>query len=213
VLNLLGAHCCGLVFADLPNGFHHLHEVLVGRKRHREVTVVIIPFLSGDGTIVVATHTVELIEELLEDFGSGLGAINEVLVLGHIVDCVNVLDGDVTVVVAVDELEGHGNHLLSTLSEGVSKSTDELLVGDVAIAIDVVELHEGLDLDNFREKAVCSQSLSELFTIQLLVAVVVHPAEEDTKRADADATALLNLHLELVVDAAYLDVEANSVQL
>ena len=149
----------------------------------------------------------------MQNFFPGLSSINEVLVLRNIINCVDILDADSTVPASVDEGEGLVDHVLSALGEGVSQPADELLVRDVAIAVDIVVLHERLDLDNLGEETVGCKSLRELGLVQLLVAVVIHAAENDTKRADTNATSLLDLHLELVVDAANFDVKADAVQL
>ena len=142
----------------------------------------------------------------MQNFFPGLSSINEVLVLRNIVNCVDILDADSAVPASVDEGEGLVDHVLSALGERVPQPADELLVRDVAIAVDIVVLHERLDLDNLGEETVGGERLRELGLVQLLVAVVIHAAEKDTKRANTDATSLLDLHLELVVDAANFDV-------
>ena len=149
----------------------------------------------------------------MQNFFPGLSSINEVLVLRNVVNCVDILDADSAVPASVDEGECLVDHVLSALGEWVSQPADELLVRDVAIAVDIVVLHERLDLDNLGEETVGGERLRELSLVQLLVAVVIHAAEKDTKRADTDATSLLDLHLELVVDAANFDVKADAVQL
>ena len=142
----------------------------------------------------------------MQNFFPGLSSINEVLVLRNIVNCVDILDADSAVPASVDEGEGLVDHVLSALGERVPQPADELLVRDVAIAVDIVVLHERLDLDNLGEETVGGERLRELGLVQLFVTVVIHAAEKDTKRANTDATSLLDLHLELVVDAANFDV-------
>ena len=166
-----------------------------------------------DLTIVVASHAIKAIEELLQNFFPCLSSINEVLVLRNVVNCVDILNADSTVPASVDEREGLVDHVLSALGEGVSQSADELLVGDVAIAVDIVVFHERLNLDNLGEETVGGERLRELGLVQLFVTVVIHAAEKDTKRANTDTTSLLDLHLELVVDAANFNVKADAVQL
>jgi len=211
VLNLLLAHRRSFVLTYLPNWFHHSHEVLVWGKRHGKVSVVIVPFLFWDSTIVVAAHAVKSIEELREDLISCLFSFNEVLVLGNVIDCVNVWDLKSTAAVAVNRRESLVNHVFSALRKGVSKSSDELLVANVAITINIVILHEPLDFHNFREEAESWKSLSELFLVQLPVSVVVHLAENDSKRANTDSSTLLDLHFELIVDSGHFDIKANPV--
>lgn len=166
-----------------------------------------------DLTIVVASHAIEAIEELLQNFLPRLSSINEVLVLRNVVNCVDILNADSTVSASVDEREGLVDHVLSALGKGVSQPADELLVGDVAIAVDIVVFHERLNLDNLGEETVGGERLRELGLVQLSVTVVIHAAENNTKRANTDATSLLDLHLELVVDATNFDVKADAVQL
>ena len=115
-----------------------------------------------DLTIVVASHAIEAIEELLQNFLPRLSSINEVLVLRNVVNCVDILNADSTVSASVDKREGLVDHVLSALGEGVSQSADELLVGDVAIAVDIVVFHERLDLDNLGEETVGGERLREL---------------------------------------------------
>lgn len=92
VLDLLLVHRGGLVLADLPHGLHHLDEVLVRRKRHGQVRVVVGPLLHRHDTVVVSLHAIETVQEFAQNFLSCLCAIDEVLVLRHVVDCVNVFD-------------------------------------------------------------------------------------------------------------------------
>ena len=169
--------------------------------------------MSGDGAIVVASHAIEAIEELLQNLLSRLLAIDEVLVLRNVVNGVNIINADGAVVGSVDEVEGLLDHVLSALSEWVSQTTDELLISDVTILVDIVEAHQGLNLDDLGEETVGGERLGEFTLIQLLVAIVVHSAEDDTKGADANTTSLLDLHLELVVDATNLDVKTDAVKL
>ena len=213
VLDLLSTNAGGLILTDLPHGFHHLDEVFFRWCRHGEISVVVSPFLLSDLSIVVSAHTIKAVKELTEDLLSGLPSINEVLVVGHVINCVDVLDRDSAIVAAIDKVKGLVDHGLTASSEWVSQATDELLVGDVAISINIVVFHKGLNLDHFGEEAVPGKSLSELALVQLLVAVIVHATEENTERADTDTTTLLDLHLELVVDTAHFNVKANTVEL
>ena len=109
-----------LILADLPHGFHHLHEVLVARQTHGKVCVVVIPLLLGDGAIVVAAHAIKSVQELFQDLLAGLSSVDEVLVLRHVVNGINVSNGDGTGVVAVDESEGLVNHSLTALGKTVA---------------------------------------------------------------------------------------------
>ena len=213
VLDLLSGDSCGLILADVPHRLHHLDEVFIGRHGHSQVSVIVVPLLSGDGAIVVASHAIEAIEELLQNLLSRLLAIDEVLVLRNVVNGVNIINADGAVVGSVDEVEGLLDHVLSALTEWVSQTTDELLISDVTILVDIVVAHQGLNLDDLGEEAVGGERLCELTLIQLLVAIVIHSSEEDTKGADANTTSLLDLHLELVVDATNLDVKTDAVKL
>ena len=102
---------------------------------------------------------------------------------------------------------------MQTSYKSLPESSNEFLVGDVAIAIHIVEPHKGLNIDHFGEEAICGKCLGELTLVQLFVAVIVHATEKDAKRSDTNTTTLLDLHLELVVDTAHFNVKANTVEL
>lgn len=132
-----------------------------------------------DDSVIVASHAIKTIEELFQNFSSGFLAVDEVLVFRHVVNLVNIIDADGPVAAFVHHLEYLVDHVLSALGEWVSEAADELFVGDVAITIDIVVAHEGLDLDDFGEDVVGGERLGELSLVQLAVAVVVHAAEDD----------------------------------
>ena len=167
----------------------------------------------SDGSVIVSSHAIKLVKESRKNFFSSLGAVDELGALRHVVNCVDVFNTDSSVVAAINQSKGLLDHVLSTLSKRISESTDELLVSDIAITIDIVILHESLNLDDLGENAEGRKSLSELLLVELLVSVVVHLTEDNTDGAEANATLLLDLHLELVVDAANFDVEADAVKL
>ena len=166
-----------------------------------------------DGAIVVTSHAIKSIEKLLKNLFSRLPAINEVLILGHVVNRVNILNCDGTVSASVDQLEGLVDHIFSALSERVSQTPDEFLISDIAIAINIVVFHERLDLDHFGEDAVSGERLRELRLVQLFVPIVVHASENHAQRANSDTASLLDLHFKLVVNAADFNVKADTVQL
>ena len=65
----------------------------------------------------------------------------------------DVLDGDLAGAVLVHDHEGLLDHGESAVIELVAESAHELLVSDVAVLVDVVVLHESLQLDLRREEA------------------------------------------------------------
>ena len=149
----------------------------------------------------------------MQNLVASLLAVDEVLVLGNVVDRVNILNAYRAVIAAINHVESLGDHVLLALSQRVSQAADELFVGNVAIAIDIVVAHERLNLDDLGEEVVGSKGLRELSLVELTVAIVVHATENDAEGTNADSTTLLDLHLELIVDAADFDVEANAVKL
>jgi hypothetical protein len=60
-------------------------------------------------------------------------------------------------------------------------------------------------VNNLPESA---ESFGELIDVQLLVSVVVESAEDDLHGAEAEPSFLLDLHFEVGVDPAHLDIEA-----
>ena len=116
----------------------------------------------GDGTIIVSSHAVEAVKELLEDLLSGLSSIDEVLVLRYIIDCVNIFNGDCAIAAAINQSKCLVDHVLAALGKWVTEASNELLVGNVAITVDIVKFHERLNLDNLREEAESIESFSEL---------------------------------------------------
>jgi hypothetical protein len=213
VLDLFSADSSGLILADVPDGLHHLDKVLIGWRRHGQVSVIVFPFLLRDCAVVVTSHAIEAIQEILQNLLPRLLSIDEVLVLGHVVYGVDIVNADSAIVASVDKIESLVDHVHTALVQGVPKTTDKLLVGDVAIAIHIVEAHECLNLDDLGEQAIGSERLRELSLVKLTVAIVVHTAEDDAKRANTDSTSLLDLHLELIVNAADFDVKTNAVKL
>ena len=151
MLDLLSTHSGSLILADLPDALHHTYEVFVTGQAHGEIRVVVTPFLSADRAVIVSTHAVKTVKELFKNFLTRLGAINEVLVLGDVVKNIDISNGDLVGVVTVDQCESLVDHILPALAKGITKATNELLVRDVAITIDIVELHQCLDLDDLRE--------------------------------------------------------------
>jgi len=79
-----------LFLRDLPGGFHHADEVLVGRSAHGQVGVVVTELLHGDDTIIVSLGSVKVVEEVSEDVVTGLASLKELGVHGDIVDSNNV---------------------------------------------------------------------------------------------------------------------------
>ena len=66
-------------------------------------------------------EVVEVVEEVLEDLVTGLAALEELWVHADIVDAGNVLDGELSALVAIHHSEGLVDHGLAALGELVSK--------------------------------------------------------------------------------------------
>ena len=160
--NLILRNGCGLVLADGPDRLHHAHEVQVVGNAHAEVGVVIHPLGLGHLAVLITLDAFKAVKEVFQNLLAGLLAVNEVLVAAHIEDLIDVLDANYATVVLVHQGKGLFDHELPAVSEGLAQSTHELVERDVTIVVNVIELHEGLDFNNFWENAEGVKSLSEL---------------------------------------------------
>lgn len=133
-------------------------------------------------------------------------SLNKVFVLTDIIDVTNIAHVDLSRVVFVHLGECFMNDLLSALCEWFSKSSDEFFISNIAISIDIVELHKSLDFDLLGEEVECSQRISELTDIQLPVAVEIHGFEDASKRTDSNTSSLLDLHFKISIDSLNFDV-------
>jgi hypothetical protein len=109
-----------LLLRNLPGGFHHTHEILVRGRAHGQIRVVVIPLLSCDDSVVVAASTIEVVEEVLEDFVTGLAALEEFRVHAHIVDAGDVLNRKLSGAISVHHTEGLVDHCHTARSKLVS---------------------------------------------------------------------------------------------
>lgn len=105
---------------DLPGRFHHADEVLVGRSAHGQVGVVVSELLHGDNAVVVSLGSVKVVEEVSEDFVTGLASFEELGVHGDIVDANDVGNSDLTGSGFVEHGEGFLDHSSSSLSKLIS---------------------------------------------------------------------------------------------
>ena len=64
----------------------------------------------------------------------------------------DILGGDFSRVVFIHDVPRLLNHLLTSFSELVTQASQELVVGDIAVAIHVVVLHERLEIHLLRKK-------------------------------------------------------------
>ena len=106
---LLG-HGRVLLLRYLPGGLHHADEVLIRGSAHGKVSVIVVPFLFGNNTVVVAASTIEIVEEVRKDLITSLAALEELRVHADVVDAGNVADGDLTATVIVQHLESFVDH-------------------------------------------------------------------------------------------------------
>ncbi len=178
VLDRLFSHLGVLVLGHLPGRFHHAHEVLIRGRAHGQVGIVVIELLPGYDAIVVAAGSVEVIEELGENLILRLSPFEELCIHGYIIDTGNVAHSQLARAVFVKHLEGLPYHGNTSLGQFVSQSREELVIGDVAILVDVVKLHESLYLDLLGEDSEGGQSLFKLRRVEFLVAVEVHLVED-----------------------------------
>lgn len=82
------------VLGALPRALHHSYKVLVRRHTGGDVSVVVGELGPGHFAVVVATSTIELVEEVLEDLFLGEAALQKVWVLGNVVNAGDVLDSN-----------------------------------------------------------------------------------------------------------------------
>ena len=99
-----------LFLGHLPGGLHHAHEVLVRRRAHRQVRVVVVPLLASDNAVVVPARPVEVIEEVLEDLVARLAPLQELGVHRHVVNAGDVADGQLARAITIHHLEGLVHH-------------------------------------------------------------------------------------------------------
>lgn len=154
-----------LVLGHLPGGFHHADEVLVGRRAHGQVGIVVVELFPGDDAVVVAAGSVEVVQELGEDLVLGLSTFEELCIHGYVVDAGDVADRQLAGAVFVQHLEGLSNHGNTSLGQLVSEAREELVIGNVAILIDIVKLNERLYLHLLGEDSEGGQSLLELRSV------------------------------------------------
>jgi len=170
-----------LVFADVPDRLHHADKVQVFGDAHGEVSVVVDPFLLGDLAVSVALSAFKAVKEIVENLLAGFSPIVNILVAADVEDGIDVLDADDARAVLVHDGERAGDHIAAASGEGLAESSHELVKGDVAILIDVVEFQKGLDLPDFGEDAESVQRLGELFFVELFVSVVIHLLENNSE--------------------------------
>jgi len=110
-----------LLLGHLPDGLHHADEVLIGGGAHGEVGVVGNELLVSDDAVVVTSSSVEVVQEVGENLVSGLAALEELRVHGHVVDAADVVDFELTGAVLVEHSESLLNHSFAAGGQIVSK--------------------------------------------------------------------------------------------
>jgi len=201
-----------LFLGNLPGGFHHADEVLVGRSAHGQVGVVVTELLHGDDAIVVSLGSVKVVEEVSEDFVTGLASLKELGVHGYIVDANDIGNSDLTSSGFVEHGEGLLDHSFSSLSKLISQSTEEFLVADVTVTVNIIVLHQSLELNLLGEQTESGKSLLEFSNVESFVSVEVHSLEDNSERADTNSTTLLDGELELEVQLTDHHIHVNTVE-
>ena len=110
MLNRLLGDCRVLLLRDLPGRLHHAYEVLIRGRAHGEVSVIVVPLLPGDYTVVVATGAIKVVEEVLKDLVTSLAALEELGVHADVVDAGDVADSQLAATVSVHHLESFVDH-------------------------------------------------------------------------------------------------------
>ena len=102
-LNLLLGNLRILILNHLPHGLHHSNKVTLIRQAHRQVSVVVKPLVPSDLAIIVALHAVETVKELLDDLLTSQASLNKVRILRHIIDGIDILNGDLSTSILVHQ--------------------------------------------------------------------------------------------------------------
>jgi hypothetical protein len=181
-----------LILGHLPCALHHLDEVLVRGHAHANITIVVTELVKSDNSIIVAAHAIELVKEVGEDLVLGGTALEELGIFANIVDTTDVGYGELARVVLVKHVESLHDHLFAPFGQFISEATEELFEADTATAINIVELHEGLQLNFLGEETEGSESLFKFTHVKGLRSVKVHALEYMLEGANADATLLLD---------------------
>lgn len=167
-----------LIFGYLPCALHHLNEVLVRRNAHANIAIVVTELIKSDNTIIVAAYTIELVKEVGENLVLGGITSEEFGVFADIIDTTDVRDGELARVVFVKHVECLHDHLLAPFGQLVSEATEELFEANSAAAVNVVELHEGLQLNFLGEETKGSKCLFKFTHVKGLRSVKVHAGED-----------------------------------
>jgi len=141
-----------LVLTDAPSLLHHYDEVVVRGGAHSKVRVVLEPLIVGDFAVVVASEAVKGVKEFGKYLIRGVSTFFETLVLGDVVNGCDVTSSDKTRTIFVHQRKRSFDHLTLPASEFLSKSTQELLVANVAVLVDIVVRHKSLQVDFLGEK-------------------------------------------------------------
>jgi len=91
----------------------------------------------------------------------GFPSLKEFWVHRDIIDAINVVYFDLSASISIEDSEGFLHHIDSSFGELFSKTTQEFIVADVSITVDIVEFHKSLELNLLWEDAESSKSLFE----------------------------------------------------
>jgi hypothetical protein len=92
------------------------------------------------------------------------------------------------------------HHFNSSLRKLVSQAAQELFIADVAIAIDVVVLHQSLELNLLEEESEGTEALLEFCNIKSLISIKIHLDENSPEGPNAYSSLLLNSPLESQIE-------------
>ena len=118
-------------------------------------------------------HTVEGVEELLENLLLGLSASLNVRMVLAVIDTNEVVDGDIARHVLVEFVEGLRDEILSEVVHLTTDSVDKLVEVDLTITSAVKVAEQLADLIISEPSTKVPHCILELFRIELPVPIVI----------------------------------------
>lgn len=167
---------------QVPGVSDHELEVVVLVDRRAHILVVVLELRQGH--LVVADVSIPLSHELSQDVIAAHLTRLELGVLGDVVCNRDVVQVDHAAVISIQLVVGKLDKRQSTLVHIAADATEELIVGDLTVVVLVKVFKDALELRGAEGVAVLAKSPHELVAIHLLVAIVVHAAENDSETTD-----------------------------
>jgi hypothetical protein len=144
-------------------------------------------------------------------FGSLSG--QERLTLRDVKPLEEIINSNDAVSVRVKALEGSKDHSKALAFQWFTKDRYEFIVGYGAVAVFVVYLEQGLQLNLGREEAQGCEATLEFFIVKIAVAIGVDFSKDLDKVLECGLATLCELHPEGHVDLLALDLESDSEEM